>query len=123
MAIVICVSFAGLLGSLIAWKFDRKDLAEIKELTGWKLNLVMAVAAKLNQSVEYVKLRQSDLTTCSSQLSIISKVHPIFAPFTTMIAGQSRLMRFNAYHLQINLYVLACLVVFGASYRADDPLR
>jgi|LauGreDrversion4_2_1035121.scaffolds.fasta_scaffold352745_2 hypothetical protein len=52
MAIVICVSFAGLLGSLIAWKFDRKDLAEIKELTGWKLNLVMAVAAKLNQSVE-----------------------------------------------------------------------
>lgn len=123
MAIVICVSFAGLLGSLIAWKFDRKDLAEIKELTGWKLNLVMAVAAKLNQSVEQVKLRQSDLTTCSSQLSIISKVHPIFAPFTTMIAGQSRLMRFNAYHLQINLYLLACMVVFGASYRADDPLR
>lgn len=83
----------------------------------------MAVAAKLNQSVEYVKLRQCDLTTCSSQLSIISKVHPIFAPFTTMIAGQSRLMRFNAYHLQINLYLLASMGVFGASYRADDPLR
>jgi hypothetical protein len=40
-----------------------------------------------------------------------------------MIAGQSRLMRFNAYHLQINLYLLASMVVFGVSYRADDPLR
>jgi hypothetical protein len=56
-------------------------------------------------------------------MSIISKVHPIFAPFTSMIAGQSRLMRFNAYHLQINVFMLACMVVFGPSYRADDSLR
>lgn len=87
MGIVSCVSFVGLLGSLIAWKFDRRDVTQSNELSGWKLNLVMAVAAKQNESVELVKLRQSDLTSTTSQISIISKVHPLFAPFTTNVAN------------------------------------
>lgn len=58
-----------------------------------------------------------------SQLSIISKVHPLFAPFTTMIANQSRLLRFSAYQLQVNLFMLACMVNFGPSYRANDSMR
>jgi hypothetical protein len=123
MGIVSCVSFVGLLGSLIAWKFDRRDLTQINELSGWKLNLVMAVAAKTNESVELVKLRQSELTSTSSQLSIIGKVHPLFAPFTTYIIGQSRLLRFTAYHLQVNLFMIACMVNFGPTYRANDSMR
>ena len=48
MGVVSLISFAGLFGSLVAWKLDKKDTKEINELSGWKLSLVMAVAAKLN---------------------------------------------------------------------------
>lgn len=123
MGIVSCVSFIGLLGSLIAWKFDRRDVTQINGLSGWKLNLVFAVAAKQNESVDLVKLRQSELTSTRSQISIIAKVHPLFAPFTTYIAYQSRLLRFNAYHLQMNLFMIGCMVYFGPTYRVNDSMR
>lgn len=48
--------------------------------------MVIAVAAKLNEPVEFVKLRYAELTSTPSLISIIGKVHPLLAPFSTFIA-------------------------------------
>lgn len=64
MGLVSLISVAGLVGSLIAWRKDRKDFEYIKNLEGWKLELVKGVSAKLDQPLELVKLRQQDLVDC-----------------------------------------------------------
>lgn len=129
MALVSLISFTGLLGSLIAWRLDRKDWDQIRNLTQWKLNLVKGVAAKLNQPLEQVKLRQEDLVNCHVQAqtntlaAVVNKVHPVFAPYTSFHPTQTRLSRFTAYHLQVNLFVIASMVYFGPTYRQGDILR
>lgn len=48
MGLVSLISIAGLVSSLIAWRKDRKDFEYIKNLEGWKLELVKGVSAKLD---------------------------------------------------------------------------
>lgn len=57
------ISLAGVLGSLIVWRMDVKDWDEIRNLSGWKLDLVTEVAQRQNQPLEQVRLRQADIVT------------------------------------------------------------
>lgn len=50
-------------------------------------------------------------------------MHPVFAPFSSFSATETRLTRFTSYHLQINLFVIASMAYFGPSYRQGDILR
>lgn len=43
--------------------------------------------------------------------------------FANFDATRSRLLRFNAYLMQIILYAAACYVYFGTAYRANDVNR
>lgn len=44
---------------------------------------------------------------------VFIKIHPLVAPFTSSISTQSRLLRFSAYYLQINCFVIGLMINFG----------
>jgi hypothetical protein len=52
IALVSLISIWGIIGSLVAWKMDRGDWSPIKNLAGWKLDLLKTVSEKLNQPFE-----------------------------------------------------------------------
>jgi hypothetical protein len=45
--------------------------------------------------------------------AVVNKIHPLVAPFTGSISTQSRLLRFSAYYLQINCFVVGLMINFG----------
>lgn len=96
-------------------------------MTAWQGDLIKDVAAQLEEPYESVKLRQRDILEFQVEqqlpfMAALSKVHPLLAPMSFSVT-QTRLMRFSAYIFQVNIFVLAILKVFGASYRAGDSQR
>lgn len=88
----------------------------------------MGVAKKLHQPIKLVQLRQKAILDYyfsgpSFTRHLFFALHPLVTAFTTFSPEQSRLIRFNAYQLQINLYTIGCIIYFGSSYRKNDVLR
>lgn len=102
MSTVVLVAISSLFGSFIVWRMDKHDNEQVEKVSGWKMELVRAVAEELQQPVEEVKLRQAQITSLYAAnqpfiLAVMGKVHPLMAPFASYVPGQSRLLRFTTY--------------------------
>ena len=66
-----------------------------------------------------IRARRSELLSYTSLwhqsafMNTLQKVHPIYAPFASFRLQVSRLVRYSAYQLQINLVLIAIIGVFS----------
>ena len=56
---VVIVAVTSVFGSFVVWRMDKNDKDAIEKDSGWKMQLITAVAEELQQPVEKVKLRQA----------------------------------------------------------------
>lgn len=68
----------------------------------------------MRQPFAFVKLRQRQLleyqvTGHSATMYIAQALHPLLAPFSWTVAGESRLLRFTAYWTLVNMWILCCI--------------
>jgi uncharacterized Tic20 family protein len=56
---VVIVAVTSVFGSFVVWRMDKNDKDAIEKVSGWKMQLITAVAEELQQPVEKVKLRQA----------------------------------------------------------------
>jgi len=56
---VVIVAVTSVFGSFVVWRMDKNDKDAIEKVSGWKMQLITAVAQELQQPVEKVKLRQA----------------------------------------------------------------
>jgi len=92
--------------------------------------LLSNVATVLEEPVEHVRARRSELMSYTSLWNYsrfgatVYKVHPLIAPFSSFRLQASRLVRLSAYLLQINTFLVITLCVFSEkAYRGNDAAR
>jgi len=56
---VVIVAVTSVFGSFVVWRMDKNDKDAIEKVSGWKMQLITAVAEELQQPVDKVKLRQA----------------------------------------------------------------
>jgi len=56
---VVIVAVTSVFGSFVVWRMDKNDKDAIEKVSGWKMQLIKAVAEELQQPVDKVKLRQA----------------------------------------------------------------
>jgi len=134
LAVATILAFFGLAGSPLVMKIDHRDwndLVKAGDSTGYSDTdrFVSEVAKVLNEPKQVTSYRTSALMSYRSLFSgslfatCLLSIHPLVSPFTNFEATRSRLLRFNAYLLQVIAYAVGCSVYFGNNYRATDELR
>lgn len=63
------------------------------------------------------------MTNQSVFFYVTAAIHPMFSANTSFMPAQPRVLRFSAYQLQINLYIIACMFFFDNDYRTSDLSR
>ena len=133
MGQTILVFLLTLAGSIVTFKIDKKDeasesISRTSPTAAAKQNhFIDEIAKELNEPYAQVALRKQSLfhyRTIFSKSSfphLMSQLHPLFAPFSSFNATQSRFMRFTLYMLQVNLVASIVYLYYSFVYRQDDP--
>ena len=133
LGVAVLITLFGLSGSSIVMRADMKDWTDLG-LAGEFAHadterFVQEVSKNLNEPSKLTHYRTHALMSYRSLLSsslfasCLVTIHPLVSPFTSFEATRSRLLRFNAYLLQIIIYAIFCAVYFGSSYRSEDAHR
>jgi hypothetical protein len=116
----------GLVGFVVAWRMDKKDLLGPEE-TEDKIYLTALnlVATRLERSIPLVRLQMRELKSYMSHegsvvFHVARAIHPVVTPFIYYCSSQTRALRFSSYHSQVNTMVILILVYFGRHYRQRD---